>query len=423
MVTLAEEFIARNRKARVTATRRREPEPIAAVAPIVRGACSLKRQARRRCLAAACSRISRKPDGLEFLAVRLVFPASQAASLHLTTPSALKTGRWSCHTPIKASSTISPARAEKRSMLSSKIIAIISNATTSASAVASGELDPLPRIVLVPGLGLFGLGRTKQDAVIAADIAEQWMVGVADAEAIGKFESISEAEMFDVEYWPLEQAKLGARKEPPLAGQIAAITGAAGAIGAATAKAFRAAGAEVALLDVNLAAARETATSDRPDGACPRMRRDRRGLGGRSIRQDRGTFRRCRHRGVECRRGLAGTHRRSRREDFARKLRVEFLRPPARRAGGGQDHAGAEDRRLSPVQRLQAGGQSRAGFRALRRAEGGVARLDAPICARLRRRRHPRQRRQRRPHPFRLVDRGLHQGARQGARRDRRRSI
>jgi NAD(P)-dependent dehydrogenase (short-subunit alcohol dehydrogenase family) len=65
--------------------------------------------------------------------------------------------------------------------------------------------------------------------------------------------------MFDVEYWPLEQAKLGARKEPPLAGQIAVVTGAAGAIGAATAKAFAAAGAEVALLDVNLAAAREQA--------------------------------------------------------------------------------------------------------------------------------------------------------------------
>ena len=114
------------------------------------------------------------------------------------------------------------------------------------------ELDPVPRVVLVPGLGLFGVGRTKQDAIIAADIAEEWMTVFADAERIGRFESISEADMFDVEYWPLEQAKLGARKEPPLAGQIAAVTGAAGAIGAATARAFAAAGAEVALLDVNL---------------------------------------------------------------------------------------------------------------------------------------------------------------------------
>ena len=81
---------------------------------------------------------------------------------------------------------------------------------------------------------------------------------ITDAEAIGRFRSISEADMFDVEYWPLEQAKLGKEPDKPLAGQIAVVTGAAGAIGAATAKAFAAAGAEVALLDVNFdAAARE----------------------------------------------------------------------------------------------------------------------------------------------------------------------
>ena len=105
----------------------------------------------------------------------------------------------------------------------------------------------------------------KSDAVIAADIAEAWLECLRDAEAIGRFESISEADMFDCEYWPLEQAKLGARqelrKEPPLAGQVAAITGAGGAIGAATAKAFAAAGAEVALLDVDRAAAREQANA------------------------------------------------------------------------------------------------------------------------------------------------------------------
>jgi NAD(P)-dependent dehydrogenase (short-subunit alcohol dehydrogenase family) len=70
--------------------------------------------------------------------------------------------------------------------------------------------------------------------------------------------------MFDCEYWPLEHAKLGTRKEPPLAGQIAAVTGAGGAIGAATARAFAAAGAEVALLDVNFAAASEQAKTIGP---------------------------------------------------------------------------------------------------------------------------------------------------------------
>ena len=85
---------------------------------------------------------------------------------------------------------------------------------------------------------------------------------MTDAEAIGTFKSISEADMFDCEYWPLEQAKLGATVEKPLAGQVAVITGAGGAIGAATAKAFAAAGAEVALLDVNIAARYGTGQGD-----------------------------------------------------------------------------------------------------------------------------------------------------------------
>lgn len=119
--------------------------------------------------------------------------------------------------------------------------------------------DPLPRVVLVPGLGLFGMGASAKDARVAADLAEATVEGITDAEAIGQFSSITEADMFDCEYWPLELAKLGARKDLPLAGQVAVITGAGGAIGAATARAFAQAGAEVALLDLDAAAATEKA--------------------------------------------------------------------------------------------------------------------------------------------------------------------
>ncbi|MGH6968973.1 MAG: bifunctional aldolase/short-chain dehydrogenase, partial [Stellaceae bacterium] len=110
-------------------------------------------------------------------------------------------------------------------------------------------LDPLPRVALVPGLGLFGMGRSRKDAIIAADIAENAIAVITDAEALGRFESLPEAKLFEMEYWSLEQAKLGKAAEKPLAGQIALITGAAGAIGMATSRAFRAAGAELALLD------------------------------------------------------------------------------------------------------------------------------------------------------------------------------
>src|SRR5205085_605229 len=62
-------------------------------------------------------------------------------------------------------------------------------------------LDPMPRVVLVPGLGLFGLGRSKKDAAIAADLAEAAVATITDAEAVGRFEPLPEQDLFDVEYW------------------------------------------------------------------------------------------------------------------------------------------------------------------------------------------------------------------------------
>ncbi len=111
-------------------------------------------------------------------------------------------------------------------------------------------LDPLPRVAAIPGVGLAGLGTSAKAAAIAADIAEAWATTVLAAELVGRFTPLGEADTFDMEYWSLEQAKLGATQPPPLAGRIVAITGAGGAIGAATARAFRAAGAELALIDV-----------------------------------------------------------------------------------------------------------------------------------------------------------------------------
>jgi len=118
-------------------------------------------------------------------------------------------------------------------------------------AVAKRELDPMPRVILVPGLGLFGLGGSARDARVAADIALSTVETVTHAEGVGRFESVSEADLFDIEYWSLEQAKLGQAAEKPLAGQIAVVTGGAGTIGFATAQAMSRAGAELALLDID----------------------------------------------------------------------------------------------------------------------------------------------------------------------------
>jgi rhamnose utilization protein RhaD (predicted bifunctional aldolase and dehydrogenase)/NAD(P)-dependent dehydrogenase (short-subunit alcohol dehydrogenase family) len=260
MVSLAEDFIARHRRSvAVASAPPRNLATVAEIAPIVRGACSEKD--------AKIEGAWRRPI-VDFRAGNAVLNFLQNKDLArlsesgaLTPDHTIRTKNWPLVLPPPEPGRLDGfARAAK--VAASGFAERYHHYFERENARTGGikrELDPLPRVVLVPGLGLFGLGRSKQDATIAADIAETWVEGVSDAEAIGRFESISEAEMFDCEYWPLEQAKLGARKDPPLAGQIAVVTGAAGAIGAAAAKAFAAAGADVVLLDIDLAAASERA--------------------------------------------------------------------------------------------------------------------------------------------------------------------
>ena len=113
------------------------------------------------------------------------------------------------------------------------------------------KLDSAPRVVLAPGIGLFGAGRTQQDARIAADIAEHTVRAKAMANDLGRYQALSDADLFDMEYWVLEQAKLGTAKELPLAGQVALVTGAAGAIGFGVCRQLLAAGAHVLLADLD----------------------------------------------------------------------------------------------------------------------------------------------------------------------------
>jgi rhamnose utilization protein RhaD (predicted bifunctional aldolase and dehydrogenase)/NAD(P)-dependent dehydrogenase (short-subunit alcohol dehydrogenase family) len=260
MVSLAEDFIARNRKS-VAVRVVPEAAALAHVAPIVRGACSEKNDS----IEGAWRRLV-----LEFRAGEAVLSFVNRNDLErvsqagvITPDHTIRTKNWPLVLTIPEPDRLGDFAGTTRQRTQAFAIHYRQyfDRNNECADDTKIELDPLPRVVLVPGLGLFGLGRSKQHAIIAADIAEAWIEGVSGAEAIGRFESISEAEMFDCEYWPLEQDKLGKRKELPLAGQITAITGAAGAIGAATARAFAAAGAEVALLDVDRAAARDQANA------------------------------------------------------------------------------------------------------------------------------------------------------------------
>jgi rhamnose utilization protein RhaD (predicted bifunctional aldolase and dehydrogenase)/NAD(P)-dependent dehydrogenase (short-subunit alcohol dehydrogenase family) len=267
MVSRAEEFVARRRKsaaAAAAAPARRNAADVAQIAPMVRGACSEKDKTVEGAWRRLVLEFRATDTVLHFVDGKDLVRVSQAGVV--TPDHTIRTKNWPLLLPRPEPAKLAEfARAthEAASQFAARYHRYFAEHNARVGGIKH-ELDPLPRVVLVPGLGLFGLGRNKRDAEIAADISEAWIEGVSDAETIGRFESISEADMFDCEYWPLEQAKLGARKELPLAGQIAAVTGAGGAIGSATAKAFAAAGAEVALLDVNFAAASEQAKAIGP---------------------------------------------------------------------------------------------------------------------------------------------------------------
>ncbi len=108
--------------------------------------------------------------------------------------------------------------------------------------------DPNPRLIIVKGVGIFSTGRNYKDAQIAMDVGINSLSVIIDAYRYGKFKSIPEKEIFRMEYWPLELAKLKPLSLP-LQGNIAVITGGLGTIGYATALKFFREGAEVVLLD------------------------------------------------------------------------------------------------------------------------------------------------------------------------------
>ena len=260
LVTRAEERLRRGRKAVfATAQLPQQTASAADVAPIVRGACALRND---------------KAEGdwwrliLDFRSDDAILNFVNGAELAryaragvVTPDHTIRIKNWPLIVPAPDAGRLADFKHATRRAVEA-FIETYQAYFARQNARCNGAkrmLDPAPRVVLVPGLGLFGLGRTKKDARIAADLAEAALETITDAEAIGRFDPISESDMFDCEYWSLEQAKLAGTVDKPLAGQVAAITGAGGAIGAATAKALAAAGAEVALLDVDRAAAQNAA--------------------------------------------------------------------------------------------------------------------------------------------------------------------
>jgi rhamnulose-1-phosphate aldolase/alcohol dehydrogenase len=114
--------------------------------------------------------------------------------------------------------------------------------------------DPNPRVILVPGLGLFTTGKDRRACRIAHDLYLHTMKTIVASSAIDTYTTLSLKEYFEFEYWPLETYKLTLLpQEKELSRRIVLITGAAGAIGKAIATRFAATGASVILTDIDQA--------------------------------------------------------------------------------------------------------------------------------------------------------------------------
>jgi rhamnose utilization protein RhaD (predicted bifunctional aldolase and dehydrogenase)/NAD(P)-dependent dehydrogenase (short-subunit alcohol dehydrogenase family) len=120
-----------------------------------------------------------------------------------------------------------------------------------AKQVAKVRLDARPRLILIRGLGLVGVGRDPRAAGIAADIGTHTVLAKVQAAAIGSFQELAESYIFDMEYWSLEQAKLGKGRPLPLQGRAALVTGGGGAIAMGIGRQLLAAGAVVYLSDIS----------------------------------------------------------------------------------------------------------------------------------------------------------------------------
>ncbi len=113
-------------------------------------------------------------------------------------------------------------------------------------------LDPVPRLLLDPELGLCTAGRSAGEMAAAAEIYHHTIEVILRAEALERWQALTATQIFQVEYWDLEQAKLRREgPEPELAGEVAVVAGAASGIGRACAQALAAAGAAVCGIDLN----------------------------------------------------------------------------------------------------------------------------------------------------------------------------
>jgi len=237
LVTNAEEFLAKSATREVPTTGNRQPTT--ALAPVIRGALGAKRS--------VILEFDDSDDVLRFLAredTKRITQIGPATPDHL-----LYTKRFPLF--LNANDDVSKALNE-----------YVERYTTHYKNYPSefAMLDPNPRVVLVPGLGMWTAGKDARAARIVRDIYRHTMHIIEGAEGAGGYETLNDEDAFHAEYWPLELYKLTLLpKEKELAGKVAIVTGAASGIGRACAERFAEEGAHVVVTDVDLSLAEEVA--------------------------------------------------------------------------------------------------------------------------------------------------------------------
>jgi rhamnulose-1-phosphate aldolase/alcohol dehydrogenase len=195
------------------------------------------------------------PDALAFVG------STAACTLHargMVTPEhILRCGR----VPLFVDADLGALPAADAATVLSKSLAAYAESARAAFArhdVPGEMLPPVPRVVLLPGLGVVAVMKDKANAALGALCYRHGLRVMAAAELLGGFRFLEEADALAIEYWSLEMAKLK-QADRELAGQIALVTGGASGIGRAIAARLAEEGAHVVIADVDAAAARDAA--------------------------------------------------------------------------------------------------------------------------------------------------------------------
>jgi rhamnose utilization protein RhaD (predicted bifunctional aldolase and dehydrogenase)/NAD(P)-dependent dehydrogenase (short-subunit alcohol dehydrogenase family) len=203
-------------------------------------------------------------DGLEVAELRRRISAAAGFPMIMRTRTTARTLAFARHAEIARISQQGPAtpdhviRTKRLPMVGDDVDRYV---TTYAGYFAHHEpqakerkimLDPAPRVVLDPRFGLASLGRTAKDAQVVEELYEHTIDVILRAEALERYEALPSQDIFDVEYWDLEQNKLKRAGKPPVyAGEVAWVTGAASGIGKAAVASLLARGGAVVGLDLN----------------------------------------------------------------------------------------------------------------------------------------------------------------------------